>query len=651
MKSVASAESAAPKDLGLSLRRPGAGYGWQAVPLVLQMDIVLEQWPWRRLESHENDGGSLLARCLLGAMTWPRWGWPVNQHECCHMKVPVTILTMVGLAICAPASPAQTNLPAAEVSASGPALAATNGPALAATNGPALAATNGPAQRGMVIPLIIMDEVPLTDAIGNLARQAGLNYLMDPKVGYGQPGADGKLAPQPSVTLRWENITAEQALLALLNNHNLQLVEDAKSRIARITTKDPAALPPLMTQIVQLHYANPTNILVNLKAALTDNRARVLPDVRTSQLVVIATETDFEAVNRLIERLDMPIRQVLIEAKLLETSVNPTTTKGVDWTGTLQGQNVYFGNGMMTGTSTTTSPGASSTTTLPGGRTIASSPVSSTSTILNSALGTGGLGWNTAGGFSPATGFLNADGVHAVLSFLNTYTETKILSCPRTVTLDNELAHIEVGTLFPIVNTTAGTANTTGGSQITYSNLTVRLDVTPRISANSLVQLKVAPRIFRLGNTVTSTVGNALNTVYEFNARELNSTVMIPSGNTLVMGGLVEDDIQNGNTKVPILGDIPGLGVLFRSDTKSRTKSNLIIFLTPTIINEEDFQVSKSRYLKTPVPAQDTLEPDWSAWNSGQPKNWSNSKKEPATPSFDENTLPPPSPQAPATVN
>ena len=101
-------------------------------------------------------------------------------------------------------------------------------------------------------------------------------------------------------------------------------------------------------------------------------------------------------------------------------------------------------------------------------------------------LGTGGLGWNSAGGFSPATGFLNADGVHAVLSFLNTYTETKILSCPRTVTLDNELAHIEVGTLFPIVNTTAGTANTTGGSQITYSNLTVRLDVTPRISANNL---------------------------------------------------------------------------------------------------------------------------------------------------------------------
>jgi len=546
------------------------------------------------------------------------------------MKVPVSILTMVGLALCGPASLAQTNSPAAETAAPGP----------------ACAATNGPAQHGTIIPLIIMDEVLLTDAIGNLARQAGLNYLMDPKVGYGQPGPEGKVVPQPSVTLRWENITAEQALNALLNNHNLQLVEDPRSRIARITLKDPAALPPLMTQIVQLRYASPTNILLNAQAALTDKRGRVLPDVRTSQLVVIATEADMEEVSRLIERLDAPTKQVLIEARLMETVVSPATSKGVDWTGTLQGQNIYFGNGTMSGTSTTTSPGASSTL-LPGGRSISSAGGSSASTILTSALGTGGLGWNTAGGFSPATGFLNADGVHAVLSFLNTYAETRILDCPRTVTLDNETATIEVGTMFPIVNTTASTVNVSGGSQITYSNLTVRLEVTPRISANHFVQLKVSPRIVRLGDSVKTTVGDAVNVVYEFNKREINTTVMIPSGNTLVMGGLMEDDIQKGNTKVPILGDIPGLGLLFRNDTKSRTKSNLMVFLTPTIIADQDFQPTKTRYLQTPVPKQDSLEPDWSAWDSGQPKKWTSSKKEPPTSQFDTNAVAPPSPKAP----
>ena len=550
------------------------------------------------------------------------------------MKVPVSILTMVELAICSLAGLAQTNPPAAEVPDSGP----------------ALAATNSPAQGGTVIPLIVMDEVPLTDAIGNLARQAGLNYLMDPKLGYGQPGPDGRIVPQPSVSLRWENITAEQALNALLNNHNLQLVEDPKSRIARVSLKDPAALPPLMTRIIQLRYASPTNMLLSVQAALSDKRGRVLPDVRTSQLVVIATEADLEEAGRLIERLDSPTKQVLIEARLMETSVNPTTSKGVDWTGTLQGQNIYFGNGTMSGTSTTTSPG-SSTTTLPGGRVISSAGGSGTSTILSSVLGTGGLGWNTAGGFSPATGFLNADGVHAVLSFLNTYTETKIISCPRTVTLDNDTATIEVGTMFPIVNTTAGTVNVSGGSQITYSNLTVRLEVTPRISANHFVQLKVSPRIVRLGDQVKTTVGDAVNVVYEFNKREMNTTVMIPSGNTLVMGGLVEDDIVKGNTKVPILGDIPGLGLLFRNDTKSRTKSNLIVFLTPTIIDDHDFQPTTTRYLQTPVPTQDSLEPDWSAWDSGQPKSWTKSKKEPPTSPYDDSAVTPPSPKVPALPN
>jgi type II secretory pathway component GspD/PulD (secretin) len=604
------------------------------------------------------------------------------------MKVPVSILAMFGLAACSPAAFAQTNPPAAEVEALGPALAATNGPALAVTNGPALAATNGPAlaatngpalaatndlaQRATLIPLIIMDEVPLTDAIENLARQASLNYLMDPKLAFGQPGADGRPVPQPSVTIRLENISAEQALYALLANHNLQLVGDPKSRIARVTVKDPAALPPLTTRVVQLRYASPTNILLNVRAALTDKRGVVLPDVRTSQLVVIATDADMENVDHLVERLDSPTKQVLIEARLMETSMNPTTSKGVDWTGTLQGQNIYFGNGTMSGSSTLTSPGSSSSTTLPGGRVLSGGGGSSASTVLSSVLGTGGMGWNTAGGFTPATGFLNADGVHAVLSFLNTYTETKLLDCPRTVTLDNETAIIEVGTMFPIVNTTAGTVNVSGGSQISYSNLTVRLEVTPRISADHFVQLKVRPQILRLGDSVKTTVGDAVNIVYEFNTRDIRTSVMIPSGNTLVMGGLVEDDIQKSNTKVPILGDIPGLGLLFRNDTKNRTKSNLIMFLTPTIIEEKDFQPTKSNYLKTPVPTKDTIEGDWSAWDSGAPKRWTKPKPDPATSEsddnaepkhvtkpktestktqFDENVVPPPSPKASGALN
>ena len=112
----------------------------------------------------------------------------------------------------------------------------------------AAAPAEAPVDAGAIIPLIVMDDVPLTDAIKNLARQAGLNYMLDPKVAFGQTGPDGKPGPQPMVSLRWESVTAQQALGALLNNYNLQITEDPKSKIARVTVKDPAAPDPLVTR-------------------------------------------------------------------------------------------------------------------------------------------------------------------------------------------------------------------------------------------------------------------------------------------------------------------------------------------------------------------------------------------------------------------
>lgn len=515
-------------------------------------------------------------------------------------------------ATAATATPAEaaSTAPAAVVAANDAAqpAATTNTPATsttpATTNAPAT--TNTPAesasaQTGGVIPLIVMDDVPLTDAIRNLARQAGLNYMLDPRIGFGQAGPDGKITAQPSVSLRWENITAEQALNALLNNYSLQLVDDPKSKISRVTIKDPAAPPPLVTKIIQLKFASPSNILSSVSAALIDKRSKVMPDNRTSQLVVVATEAEMDGVDKLVERLDTQTKQVLIETRLMETEFDPSSKKGIDWTGTLQGQRLAVGNNLQQ-----------------------NSPSASLNNTLSQSFPTMLL--DTAKGFNPATAFLDADGVSAVLSFLNTYSETKIISTPRTVTLDNEPAMIEVGTLFPIVNTTAGTANTTGGSQINYSNLTVRLEVTPRISANNFVHLKVNPRVMRLGDPVSSVVGGVQNTVDSFNKREMVTAVLIPSGNTLVMGGLVGDEVQRTVVKVPLLGDIPFLGGAFRSDSKTRTKSNLIVFITPTIVEDGDYQPTTTEFLKSPVPTKDSVEGDWSAWDSGKPASWGKSE-------------------------
>jgi type II secretory pathway component GspD/PulD (secretin) len=491
----------------------------------------------------------------------------------------------------APAAGSATNTPSGD-----PTLVAANTPGQAKPEQAAPVASAP--QSNSVIPLIVMDDVPLSDAIKNLARQAGLNYMLDPKIAFGQIGPDGKPIPQPSVSIRWENITAEQALNALLNNNNLQLVEDPKTHIARVTVKDPAAPDPLVTKVIQLKYANPSNILASVQTTLTDRRSKVMADVRTSQLVVLATEKELIGVDELVERLDTQTKQVLIEARLVETSLNPTTTKGIDWTGTLQAQHLAFGNNLQQ-----------------------NNPQQSVNNTLANTFPK--MLFDTAKGFNPATAFLDADGVNAVFSFLNTDSEAKVLSAPRTVTLDNEMASIAVTRASPIFKNTAGTQGSPGGSEVTYTNLGVILNVTPRISANNFVNLRVVPEVSRVFDTVRKTVASTVNEADEYDIRKIDTHVMIPSGNTLVLGGMVQDDVRKSNTKVPFMGDLPLVGAAFRSGTKSRQKSNLLIFITPTIVTDDDYQPTKSDFLKTPVPTTDSMSEDWSAWDSGKPMDWS----------------------------
>jgi type II secretory pathway component GspD/PulD (secretin) len=141
------------------------------------------------------------------------------------------------------------------------------------------------------------------------------------------------------------------------------------------------------------------------------------------------------------------------------------------------------------------------------------------------------------------------------------------------------------------------------------------------------VNLKVVPEVSRIFDTVTRSVGAAgVFQADEYDVRKMETRVIIPSGNTLVLGGLVQDDVRNSDTKVPILGDIPLIKAAFHSNAKQRQKSNLIVFITPTIVQDEDFQPTKSSFLKTPVPQSDSVDGEWSSWDDGKPKDWSKPK-------------------------
>jgi type II secretory pathway component GspD/PulD (secretin) len=503
----------------------------------------------------------------------------------------------------------------------------------AATNGVPVAGSPAPAaEAGIGIPLIQFSDTALTVAIESLARRAGINYMLDPKIGFGQPDASGQVRVDPTLSIRWENISAENALLALLDNYNLQLTRDKKTSIDRITLKDPLALPPLTTRVIQLKNCSTSNMVESVQAALTDKRSKVLADNRTSQLIVVATDPEQLSVDTLVNQLDKPTRQVLIETKLIEISSNPQTAKGVDWTKTLQAQNVTFGNGIIDPSrslTTVTTPGNTTvgTPTPGGGYTPTTTASSSQSSILNLIQGSGGFSASTVSGLIPETGFLSADGVKAVLSFLNSSYDAQVVSTPRVVTLDNQTAHIEVVRTFPILGTGVG-------SSVTYSNVGTILDVTPRISANDFIWLRVVPEVSShfADQTITTTTPGGVGavqtftyTVPIFDRRRVDSQVMIPNGNTLVMGGLVQDNPSATYTKVPFLGDIPGLGWAFRSEKKTMNKDNLIIFLTPTIVKDADFRPTETDFLQSkPKTMKSPMNPN-TMWDSAQPRgNWSN---------------------------
>jgi type II secretory pathway component GspD/PulD (secretin) len=505
----------------------------------------------------------------------------------------------------------------------------TNAPALVATNTESSSAeganetasadTNAPA----VLPIQFQD-VPITTAIENLARLADINYLLDPKIGYGQPDQNGQIKPEPTISVRWENVSARQALLAVLDNYNLELVEDSKTKIARIGIKNPNAPPLLLTRVIQLKYSSVSNMENAVESALTDKRSRVVPDSRTSQLVVVATESEQDAVDTLVEQLDKPTRQVLIETRLMEVSSSPSTTKGIDWSGTLSGQHVSFGNN-LNANPTTISPGYLG---FPANQAITNgqSPEIGINQELANLVNKPNLAANTAEGFG-ATAFLNADGVSAVLSFLNQDADAQTIATPRVVTLDNEPAHIEVTRASPIFATTAGTQGSPGGSQVTYTNLGTILNVTPRISANDYIWLTVAPEVSSVADTVTKIVAGVENQADEYDVRKVTTQVLIPNANTLVMGGFIKDNTQNQYTKVPVLGDIPVFGYAFRSESKGLIKDNLLIFITPTIVRDGDFQPTSTEFLQSsPLGPKPPMNPT-TMWNSAKPRDWSNPKE------------------------
>ena len=297
---------------------------------------------------------------------------------------------------------------------------------------------------------------------------------------------------------------------------------------------------------------------------------KILADKRTNTLMLMGTKGDIAALQEIIKKVDIMLAQVLIEAVILEVNLNNNTAYGVNWlqkSMTAYSQRTAGANGGVS----VREPVASW-----GGNFGKNSFSTVAGDSVTRALG-GGSGLNYFFTFVD----LNMD---LVLEMVASSGEGRVLATPVILTTDNTEASIMSGQQIPI-----RTGDTESGgtyrSDYEYKDVGIQLKVKPRINPSRYVTLEITQSADTLGEPVD--VGTS-GTMTSINKREMTASISVPSRSTIVLGGLVQTDYQALNTRIPILGSIPLLGALFRSEDKTRKRTELLVLITPYVLMTPD---------------------------------------------------------------
>ena len=401
-----------------------------------------------------------------------------------------------------------------------------------------------------------------------------------------------------NVTLRLKDVPWDQALdiilqakaLGLRKSGNVILIApkdelNAKEKIELEAKAQVASLEPVRTQSFQLNYAKAEDVAKGLSgqgssgggggasARILSPRGSVISESRTNQLFVSDIPSKLEEIQTLISKIDVPVRQVLIESRIVEADDTFGRSLGVKL-GASDLRGVRGGvPGYSVGGGTRISPGANMNAvgaqTLQGG----SAAFSDTNFVNLPATGQGGFDAATfALSLFSATAnrFLNLE-----ISALEAEGKGKIVSSPRVITADQQKAIIEQGEEIPYQ-----VATSSGATSIVFRKANLKLEVTPQITPEGNVILDVDITKDSRGTSAGS-AGFAINT------KHVKTQVLVENGGTVVIGGIFEQLEREDVSKVPLLGDIPYLGYLFKTKTKSSTKTELLIFLTPKVVSDK----------------------------------------------------------------
>ncbi|WP_171459162.1 type IV pilus secretin PilQ family protein [Acinetobacter sp. ANC 3781] len=403
---------------------------------------------------------------------------------------------------------------------------------------------------------------------------------------------------QGNITLRLKDVPWDQALDIILKTKNLdkrrngnviwiapvsELIKAEEEQAKAI--EQSVKLAPIQTEYMQLSYAKVADIerLItqtkssnnsnsgssgnnnNSSESLLSPRGTVSVDTRTNTLIINDTAQNIDKVRKMIDLLDIPVKQVMVEARIVRASTEFSKQMGVKW-GILS-QGINQNNSLLVGGSDTTlwdlkTPDDQ-------GKYTIQRPDN-----LNVDLGVTATGASRiAFGLISLSDFM----LDLELSALQADGYGEVISTPKVLTADKQQAKVASGTQIPYQSAEGGGANAV--SKTEFIDATLSLDVTPSITPEGKVQMNLQIK--------NDSIGGATPTgQYTINKNEINTNVLVDNGETVVLGGIFEQQTINQQTKVPFLGDLPYVGRLFRKDVKTDNKSELLIFVTPRIVND-----------------------------------------------------------------
>lgn len=385
-----------------------------------------------------------------------------------------------------------------------------------------------------------------------------------------------------SITLRLQNVPWDQAMELVLKTKGLdsrqignvlmvapaaEIAERERQEIE--ANKQLAELAPLKSEFIQIRYAKAANVVTLFEAgseqggSLVSERGSVVVDERTNSIIVTDTAAKLDEIRALIANVDVPIRQVMIEARIVIASSDVDEQLGIRWGG---GYVESDADSVISVARNIEATNAINQAIIGG-----TVPTAPTTPLIDLGIASGTSGF--AVGFTSDDLLLSAE-----LSALEAAGEGEVVSQPKVITGDKQQATIKSGTEIPYQEGAASGATTTQ-----FKEAVLQLTVTPNITPDDRILLDLVVNQDSVGELVPSANGGLVPSI---DTTELTTQVLVGNGETVVLGGVFRNEETQQTQKVPVLGDLPGVGSLFRSTASTNQKVETLIFITPRILSE-----------------------------------------------------------------